>query len=277
MKICIIGGTGQLGYELNKVFKDKDIISIGKKNLDITNKAETVKLIKDINPQWVIHAAAFTNVDKCEERQEIAFQVNTIGTENVVKAVNNIKSNLIYISSDYVFDGNKGRPYDEKDQQNPVNIYGKSKYLGELEVINNLNSYYIVRTSWLYGYKGNNYVQTILNLTNHNTIINAVDDQIGCPTFTLDLANAIKALIDSEGEFGIYHLTNDGSCTWYEFAEEICKLRNINARIIPIKTDELRRKAPRPKNSSLKNNSSIKLRHWKEALNQFLVSINNNK
>ncbi|SCY58125.1 dTDP-4-dehydrorhamnose reductase [Alkaliphilus peptidifermentans] len=270
MKICIIGGTGQLGNELNNVFKNKNIISLGKKQMDITNLDETNNILKSIKPDWLIHTAAFTNVDKCEERQEIAYQVNTMGTANVAKVASELKSKLIYISSDYVFDGEKGSPYHEEDQQNPINVYGKSKYLGELEVMKNLKTYYIVRTSWLYGFRGNNFVQTILNLTNHNTLISAVNDQRGCPTFTYDLAQALEILVDKEEGHGIYHLVNNDSCTWYDFAEEICRIKKINAKVIPIKTEEIRRKAPRPRNSSLQNNSSIKLRHWKEALNQFL-------
>lgn len=270
MRLCVLGGTGQLGYEIKKRFINEEVISLGKQDFDISNMEETYQSLKEIRPEFIIHAAAFTNVDRCEERQEIAYQVNAQGTENVAKAAEALKSKLIYISSDYVFDGEKGRPYHEDDIPNPINVYGKSKYMGEEAVKRYTGEYYIVRTAWLYGFKGNNFVKTILRLTNDNTIIKVVNDQRGCPTFAYDLGMGLRSLIDGESEYGIYHLTNEDNCTWYDFAEKICQYRKLQAKILPITTEEIYRKAPRPKNSSLENNSPIKLRHWEEALYAFL-------
>lgn len=270
MRLCILGGTGQLGNELNKLFPEDEIINCGKKDFDIGNLDEIYGGLKGIKPEIIIHAAAYTNVDRCEERQEIAYQVNAQGTENVAKAAAAIGSQVIYISSDYVFDGEKGSPYCEKDLQNPINIYGKTKYLGELALTKHLEDYYIVRTAWLYGFKGMNFVKTILRLANDNSLVKVVNDQRGCPTFAYDLAQALRELIYHKATPGIYHLTNDGNSTWYEFAEAICRFSNIQAKILPIMTEEIHRKAPRPRNSSLENNSAIKLRHWQEALQEFL-------
>ncbi len=270
MKLCVLGGTGQLGNEINKLFQNYEIINLGKGDFDISNMDETYRNLKDIGPDTIIHAAAFTNVDRCEERQEIAYQVNGQGTENVAKAAAALKSRVIYISSDYVFDGKKGSAYNEQDRQNPINIYGKSKYMGEIAIQKHLDNYHIVRSAWLYGYKGMNFVKTIIKLANDNSLVKVVNDQRGCPTFSYDLAMALKELIENRAAPGIYHLVNEGNCTWYEFAEAILTLSNIQAKIIPITTAEIHRKAPRPENSSLDNNSTIKLRHWEAALKEFL-------
>ncbi|MBM7613936.1 dTDP-4-dehydrorhamnose reductase [Alkaliphilus hydrothermalis] len=271
MKICILGGTGQLGNELNKVLQHQEIYSFGKKDFDITNLEESYKRLRVIDPEVIIHAAAYTNVDGCEKKQDVAQQVNVEGTENIAKISERIGSRLIYISSDYVFDGEKETPYDEGDQPNPINVYGKTKYAGELEVMKNTDKHFIVRTAWLYGHKGKNFIQTVLNLATSKTLLNVVDDQRGCPTYALDLAAALGELTKLD-DYGIYHLVNEGNCTWYELADTICRCKKLSAKVNPIKTTELNQKAPRPKNSSLSNNSSIKMRDWQEAVESFLKS-----
>lgn len=270
MKLCILGGTGQLGHEIQKVFSDQQVVSLGRKDLDIANEEEVYRKLKEVQPAVILHAAAFTNVDQCEVRQERAFQVNGVGTKHVAVAAANLGSKLIYMSTDYVFDGKKDGPYGELDTPNPINIYGQSKLMGERAVMANCEDYIIVRTAWLYGAKGNNFVKTILRLASHNSLIKVVDDQVGSPTAARDLAWALRALLLEEHPKGIYHLTNDGSCSWFKFAEVICQEKGIPAKVLPITSEEINRKAPRPKNSVLANHSSIKLRHWREAIHHFL-------
>lgn len=269
MTICVLGGTGQLGHELMKVLKGKSVVGLGKESLDITDLDKLYKTLKTIKPETIIHAAAFTDVDRCEDKPELAFQVNAQGTKNVSIIAERLKSKLIYISTDYVFDGNKGSPYNERDLPNPINVYGLSKYQGETEVKNNLEKYFIVRTAWLYGHKGKNFVKTILSLTSNNTLLKIVDDQTGSPTYAFDLAEALIQLLATE-DYGIYHFVNDGFCTWHDFAKEIIKIRSITAKLTPTTSTEIQRKAKRPLNSTLNNNSSIKLRGWQEALEEYL-------
>lgn len=269
MNVCLLGGTGQLGHELQKELRDENIYIFGRKDFDITNIDKSYEVLKDVRPNVIIHAAAVTDVDLCEDRRDLAYKVNGKGTENIAEISNRLNARLIYISTDYVFDGEKGDSYNEEDMQNPINVYGKSKYCGELEVIKHLEKYNIVRTAWLYGHKGKNFIKSILNLANNNSLLTVVNDQKGCPTYGLDLSRAIKELLKSD-EYGILHFVNDGCCTWYEFAEEICRIKNIEAKIIPISSTDIQLKAKRPKNSSLNNNSSIKLRHWRDALEDFM-------
>lgn len=269
MKVCLLGGTGQLGHELQKELKEEDIFAFGRKDFDITNIDKAYDILKAVKPDVIIHAAALTDLDLCEDRKELAHKVNGTGTGNIAQIAGRINARLIYISTDNVFDGEKPDSYNEEDIQNPINEYGKSKYTGELEVLRYLEKYNIVRTAWLYGHRGKNFVKSILNLTNNNSLLTVVNDQKSCPTYAVDLSKAINVLIKAD-DYGIFHLVNAGSSTWYEFAEEICKIRNIEAKLIPIASTDLQHKARRPKNSSLNNSSGIKLRHWREALEDFL-------
>ncbi len=269
MKICLLGGTGQLGNEINKVLQDDVVYSFGRKSLDITNLDEVYTKIKSLQPEVIIHAAGYTNIDKCEESPEIAYEVNTLGTRNVAEISQELGNKLVYISSDYVFDGEKGSPYKETDKQNPINVYGRTKFDGEKEILKNVDKHFIVRTAWLFGHKGKNFIQSTLSLASKKSIMNVVDDQISSPTYGLDLAHALKMLLNTE-DYGIYHFVNDGDCSWYQLAQEICRLRKIEAKLNPITTEDLKWKAARPKNSSLSNNSNIPLRPWQEALEEFL-------
>ncbi len=269
MRICLLGGTGQLGYELQRVLKDEELFSCGRRDFDITNIDKTHEALRTINPDVIIHAAAVTDVDLCEDRMELAFKVNGRATANVAEVANTIKSRLVYISTDYVFDGEKGSAYNEADKENPINIYGKSKLQGEEAVKSHMDKYFIVRTAWLYGHKGKNFIKSILSLANNNSLLTVVNDQQGCPTYGFDLSEAIYQLINNDS-YGIYHFVNEGQATWYDFAEEICRVKGIEAKLLPISSQELQRKARRPKNSSLNNNSGIKLREWQAALADFL-------
>lgn len=270
MKICILGGTGQLGRELNATLFNHELYSFTKQELDITNAYKSYEILSRINPDFIINTAAYSDVESCENKKELAFKINTIGSSNISKICEIINSKLVYISTDYVFDGKKGSSYNETDSPNPINVYGYTKYKGEIEVRANMDKYFIVRTSWIYGTRGTNFINTILSLSSENTILKVVNDQIGCPTYTVDLSIAIKELIEN-GEYGIYHFVNEGSCSWYDLAIEICKNKNIDAKVLPVSSNEINKKALRPENSSLKNNSSIKIRPWTEALKEYLL------
>jgi len=255
--------------------------------LDITDSTRTYREVTRINPDIVIHTAAYTDVDGAETNTDLAFRVNALGTRNIALACQRFDTELLYISTDFVFDGEKGESYLEFDRPNPQSIYGKSKYWGELYIDSLLNRFYIVRSSWLFGKNGKNFVTTMLNLAKQKKEIEVVNDQIGSPTYTKDLARAIAQLIGREGKdsitranlYGIWHITNSGQCSWYEFAGEI--LQDSDVLLKPITSEELNRPAKRPKFSVLEN--SVRklqgwksLRHWKEALKDYLKEIGNN-
>ena len=275
MKILITGSKGQLGSELVELLsKDNEVYGFGHKELDVTDKNLVINTVSKIIPDVIIYSAAFTNVDGCESNIKTAFDVNIIGTGNVAIASKKNKSKMVYISTDYVFDGKKNSPYLESDIPNPVSIYGISKYGGELIVKHFLNNFFIVRTSWLYSKRGKNFVNTILNIAKNKKELKVVYDQVGCPTYAPDLANAISALISTK-YYGIYHITNSGECSWYEFAKKILEYAEIkDIKVTPISTEELNRQAPRPKYSVLKNfnlekKKIYKMRNWELALKDF--------
>ena len=275
MKILITGSKGQLGSELvDLLSKDNKVYGFGHKEMDITDNKRVTDIISKIVPDIIIHCAAFANADECETDIETAFDVNTIGSGNVAIASKITKGAMVYISSDYVFDGKKNSPYFESDVPNPISIYGISKYGGELIVKHSLNKFFIVRTSWLYAKKGKNFVNTILSLVKDKKELRVVDDQVGSPTYIPDLARAISALISTK-YYGTYHITNSGECSWYEFAYKILKYANIkDIKVTPISTEELNRPAPRPKYSVLKNfnlekKKIYKMRKWELALKDF--------
>lgn len=256
--------------------------------LDITDRGKTYKLITKINPELVIHTAAYTDVDGCEINKELAYKVNMIGTRNVALACQRFDAALLYISTDFVFDGEKGKPYVEFDLPNPLSIYAKSKYYGELYVQTLLNKFYIVRTAWLYGKNGKNFVETIINLAKEKTLLEIVNDQVSSPTYTKDLARALSKLITSSlspnsGSYGIWHITNSGYCSWYDFAREIVEQLKIGKyklkveEIRTISSENSNRPAKRPRFSVLENfcwhlEGWDKLRTWKEALHDYLQS-----
>ncbi|SDK53973.1 dTDP-4-dehydrorhamnose reductase [Natronincola ferrireducens] len=270
MKICILGSSGQLGDELLNRFKEHHIFTFDKRTIDINNLDKTYEILHHIKPDSIIHAAAYTDIEACEKRPEIAYRVNAKGTENIAKIAEAINSKLIYISTDYVFDGEKGSPYNEDDTPNPINYYGKTKYEGELYIQQYMEKYYIIRTAALFGHKGKNFIKTTLNLVSKNTILKVVIDQISSITYTEDLAKAIEKLIINKGNYGIYHFVNEGHCSWYDLAQETFKIKNIDAKVAPISLTDVEKNISRPRNSSLKNNSHIKLPPWEEALRTYL-------
>jgi dTDP-4-dehydrorhamnose reductase len=231
-------------------------------------------MVKEINPDVVVHAAAFTDVDGSESNADLAYMVNALGTRNVAVACSRADSALVYICTDYVFDGTKGSPYYEYDQTNPLGVYGKTKHLGEVYIRDTLNKFYIVRTSWLYGFHGPNFVTTMLNLAKTNDSISVVNDQIGSPTYTVDLATAISQLI-KKPSYGIYHVTNSEHCSWYEYAQEIFDIAGIDIEVKPVATEEFPRPAPRPKYSVLENynwkmEGFPEIRSYKDALREYM-------
>ncbi len=261
----IIGANGMLGKDLQKVFPDAICLDID--TLDITNKSQVDEMFIKYNPERIINVAAYTNVDGCETNYEIAEQVNGIAVEYLAGNCEKNNCTLVHISTDYVFDGEKETGYDEDDKVSPLSAYGKTKALGEKNLIT-CSKYYLIRTAWLYGKNGPNFVETITKLAKEKPELKVVNDQTGSPTFTKDLAEAIKQLIGKP--FGIYHLTNNGQCTWYEFTKEILKLQSIETPITPCTTEEFPRPAKRPKFSVLNNNKTTPLRHWKDALKEYL-------
>ena len=288
MRILISGANGQLGKELTRILntgfaeigeipctlKNADIINTDVDNLDITNINDVLSFVENERPQVIINCSAFTNVDLCETDKDTAFNVNSLGPRNLAIAAQKVNTKLIHISTDYVFSGDGNEPYCEYDICNPQSIYGKTKYLGEQYVKEFCSKYFIVRTSWLYGYEGNNFVKTIMNLAGQRESIKLVNDQRGNPTNANDLAYHILKLVDSN-EYGIYHCTGNGECSWYDFACKIVEYANINCEVMPCTTEEFPRPAKRPSYSSLnnmilKNTIGDKMRFWQDALKNFI-------
>lgn len=259
IKTLIIGSSGMLGSDLCKVFPDA--VKLTHRDLDITDREQVIEYILKIKPDIVINAAAYTNVDSCEDNQELAFQVNGYGPGYIAEACAKVGAKLVHFSTDYVFDGSK-KEYVESDIPDPINVYGQSKLLGEKKIVENMDDYRIVRISWLFGIHGKNFVEAMLKLSQEMDTVKVVNDQFGKPTYTMDLANKIKEIIKLNP--GIYHITNDGICSWYEFASAIIE------NVIPCTSEEFLRKAKRPTYSILTNTKTGPMRHWKEALTSYL-------
>lgn len=268
-KILLTGANGMLGQDLSAVLEDEgyEVIETSRETLDITDFKQAEKVLNENNPDCVIHCAAYTNVDGAEENLELARKINTDGTENIARicAGNNII--FVYISTDYVFDGGKKEPYTPLDKTNPINNYGKTKLEGEKAVAKYCKKYYIVRTSWLYGHYGKNFVETMISLSDKPEL-KVVDDQIGCPTWTVELSNGIANLFEEMPEFGIYHICGSGQTSWYGFAKEIFKLIGKEVNLKPCKTEEFPRPAKRAKYSVMDNNGAC--RSWKSALKDYI-------
>lgn len=274
LDIVITGAHGQLGKELERRLRNSHkVVSLSKDDLDITDKDEVYKTITQLNPQIIIHSAAFTAVDQCEIDRKKAFEVNGLGTGYVALAANMVGARMFYISSDYVFDGKKQSPYLEEDVPNPKSIYGMSKWMGE-QLVLSINNGTVIRTSWLYGHDGNNFVKMMLELAKKNKPIKVVNDQVGSPTYVNDLVETMIRLFDKKD--GIYHVTNTGACSWYLFAKTIFEEAGYNPDFVhPTTTKEYGALAPRPHFSVLGHEvllgENIKRpRHWNEAIKEFI-------
>ena len=271
MKVLLIGSHGMLGQELVQVFIDQDLVAWDTEEIDITNKDQVLRKIKALKPQVIINAAAYTAVDDCEEKQELALAVNGEGPGYLAEIAKEIQAKLIHYSTDYIFSGEKDDGYDEEfNEIDPVNVYGESKAVGEAKIKASGCEYYIIRTAWLYGSGGNNFVDTMIKLGIDKDELKIVNDQHGCPTYAVDLAMTTKKMVDEKKATGIYHVTNSGHCTWCEFAQEIFKLKNILVKVIPCASAEFPRPAKRPKYSILLNTKLAKIRPWQEALKEYL-------
>lgn len=274
MKILITGAYGMLGSDLRDVLSSHVVIAAGSKDLDITDCEKVLEFVKENSPDIVINAAAYTAVDDCETNFDEAYQVNAIGPRNLAIACREIDSPLVHISTDYVFDGSKKTPLVENDPIGPKSAYGKTKLEGEKFIEEILDKYFILRTAWLYGLNGPNFVKTMLALTESYDEVTVVYDQVGSPTYTHDLALAISELLESD-KYGIYHLTNAGECSWYEYCMEFYALAGKDTKVRPVTTEEFPRPAPRPHYSVLSNEKWIKagftpMRSYKEALKDYL-------
>ncbi|MNM87679.1 dTDP-4-dehydrorhamnose reductase [compost metagenome] len=284
MRILVTGANGQLGQDLVKILEQVNhtVTPCDRDTLDITDQIACLEQVQNYKPDAIIHCAAYTAVDLAESDINNAYAVNTVGTRNMVVAAERIDAKFCYISTDYVFDGTSAEPYHEYDNTNPQSVYGKSKRAGE-ELVKSLSSkYFIVRTSWVYGLHGNNFVKTMLRLGSDKPEISVVNDQKGSPTYTVDLSRFLLDLINTE-KFGIYHASNSGECTWYEFAQAIFAEANVqgksyNVQVNPCITEDFPRPAPRPHNSvmehlSIRTNGFEDIRPWQEALRDFLKEL----
>nr|WP_255654543.1 dTDP-4-dehydrorhamnose reductase [Cohnella sp. REN36] len=270
----VTGAGGQLGREIVGLnLEGIRFVGIDRQALDITNGNQTRQVIHELRPDAIIHAAAYTAVDKAESEPDAAYSVNAIGTRNVALASDEVGAKFCYISTDYVFDGTGTRPYETQDAPAPRTVYGRTKLEGERFAEECCRRSFIVRTSWVYGKHGANFVKTMLQLANQRSEVTVVQDQIGSPTFTLDLALFLAKLVVS-GRFGVYHASNTGTCSWFEFAKAIFEEAEVKMAVHPCSTEQFPRPAPRPAYSVLGHEALLKngfeeFRHWRDALKDY--------
>lgn len=282
MKFFINGVNGQLGFDIVRELEKrgyKEYLATTKEDLDITNKKEVLKTIQDYKPDIIFHCAAYTAVDKAENDKENAYKINVTGTENILLAAQKIGAKIIYVSTDYVFDGTKDGLYEVNDSTNPINIYGQTKLKGE-EIVKKYPKHFIARTSWVFGIHGHNFVKTMLKLSETKTEVRVINDQFGSPTYTVDLAKALVDLSLST-HYGTYHINNSGFCSWAEFADFIFKTCHKNVTVHAIPTSEYKTDAKRPMNSklskkSLSDHGFSLLPDWKDATKRYIEELNIN-
>ena len=280
-KYLITGYKGQLGYDIARELVERgetNILAIDKDEMDITNREQVMDVVKKYNPDVIFHCAAWTAVDKAEEMEDVVRDVNVIGTKNMTDASIEVGAKLVYISTDYVFDGTKDGIYNETDIPNPKSVYGMTKYLGEEEARRNPN-HFITRISWVFGINGNNFIKTMLKLSEKYDELNVVDDQIGSPTYTVDLSKLLVEMAQTD-KYGTYHVNNDGYCSWAEFADYIMKSNGKNTKINFVSTEDyyagkdMSKIAYRPRNSKLDKSKLVdagfeKLPDWKDATDRY--------
>lgn len=281
MRILVTGVKGQLGHDVVNELKKRGHTPIGVdvEEMDITDSAVVEQEMKKDALDAVIHCAAYTAVDAAEDNREICMRVNAEGTRNIARVCRELDIKMIYISTDYVFDGEGERPWEPDDARNPLNVYGESKYQGELAVEEYLDKYFIVRIAWVFGVNGKNFIKTMLRLAETHKELNVVNDQTGSPTYTYDLAVLVADMAETE-KYGRYHATNEGLCTWYEFAKEIFAQAGVDIKVNPVSSEEFPAKAKRPHNSrmdksKLTQNGFRLLPSWQDALKRYLEVLKN--
>lgn len=278
MKLLVTGVKGQLGHDIVNECKEKNIEAVGVdiEEMDITDAKKVAEVIKEGNYDAVIHCAAWTAVDKAEDEVELCTKVNVDGTRNIANICKELDIPMMYFSTDYVFDGQGETEWKEYDERDPLNVYGQTKYEGEL-IVETLPKHFIVRIAWVFGVNGNNFIKTMLRLGKERGAVCVVDDQIGSPTYTYDLSKLVVDMIQTD-KYGIYHATNEGLCSWYEFACEIFKQAGMSVEVTPVDSNAFPAKAKRPNNSRmskamLDKNGFGRLPTWQDALSRYLKEI----
>lgn len=279
MKVFVTGVKGQLGYDVVKELESRGMEAVGVdiEEMDITDAASVDKVIKAAAPDAVIHCAAYTAVDAAEDNEELCRRVNADGPKNIAKVCKELDIKMLQISTDYVFSGQGERPWEPEDEADPQSVYGQTKYEGELAVKEILDKYFIVRIAWVFGENGKNFVKTMLNLAKTRDTLTVVNDQFGSPTYTADLAKLLVDMVQTD-KYGVYHATNEGTCSWYEFACAIFKEAGIEMNVLPVSSAEYAAKAKRPANSrmskeKLTKNGFEKLPTWQDALKRYIPVI----
>lgn len=270
MKILVTGANGQLGQELTEIFPQRGhgIVAFTRSELDVSDAGAVNAAIEEQGPDLVVNAAAYTNVDGCETETELAYAVNAVGPRNLAQSCEQRGSELLHVSTNYVFDGEKEDPYEPFDLPNPTSAYGRTKLAGEEYVKHLCNRWYVVRSAGVYG-EGHNFVRTMLRVGRERDTLKVKNDEYISPTYARDLTRGIVEIIDS-GLYGLYHVTNSSSCSWYEFAREIFQLAGVEVEVLPVPSSEYPLPAPRPANGVLSALGSPGLRHWREALADYL-------
>lgn len=284
MKVLVTGVKGQLGYDVVNELTKRGIEAVGVdiQEMDITDAASVEKVIGEAAPDAVVHCAAYTAVDAAEDNVEICRKVNADGTQNIANVCKKLDCKMVYISTDYVFDGEGTRPWEPEDERHPLNVYGQTKYEGELAVEELVEKFFTVRIAWVFGVAGKNFINTMLRLGAERGAVSVVDDQVGSPTYTYDLARLLVDMIQTD-RYGRYHATNEGLCSWYEFAKEIFRQVGMDeVQVTPVGSSEFPAKATRPSNSrmskeKLTENGFERLPAWQDALGRFLKELQKNE
>lgn len=276
MKILVTGVKGQLGYDVVREGESRGLEMFGTDvdNMDITDAGQVKQVIEDYKPDAVIHCAAYTAVDAAEDNRELCRKINVDGTRNIAEVCKAMDIPMMYFSTDYIFNGQGENFWKEDDEKQPLNVYGQTKYEGELVVQELIQKYFILRISWVFGVNGNNFIKTMLRLGKERGAVGVVSDQIGSPTYTYDLAKLVIDMIQTD-KYGVYHVTNDGLCSWYEFACEIFRQAGLDVKVTPLTTAEYPAKAARPFNSRMSKDKLVNagfemLPEWQDALKRYL-------
>lgn len=283
MRVLVTGAKGQLGTDLMEQLNANNIEAVGidREELDIVDKKACEEFFEKANAEKridaVIHCAAYTAVDKAEDEQELSYNINALGTENIALACKKFDMKLMYISTDYVFNGQGERPWEPDDEREPLNVYGKTKYEGELFVEKLSDKYFIVRIAWVFGIAGHNFIKTMLKLAKERDSLTVVDDQIGSPTYTADLSKLLVSMIQTD-KYGRYHATNEGYCSWYEFAKEIFKVAGVEIDVKPVDSSAYPAKAKRPANSRMEKSKLDemgfkRLPSWQDATRRYIEEL----